>query len=232
MICSIVRYLSICFTNNWWWLIKDKKQLHNLLSLRLKNELLHGHMLVCYQLGDFASFNPCITHLGLPKLRNCAMYRIIQTNLPSVIFTTIRQKSKKTLYMSASACNSFALCESLDTFTLWTREVLFHVMSVSLFVSSFIHMPHKWNSIFHVKFMNVCCRTLPMPRKNVVSAALYMAWLETLTRDMPPFLLVRGNQTSVLTFYSWTFSLYIVFLVVPVIGRGFFRSFSHVHKSD
>jgi len=41
-----------------------------------------------------------------------------------------------------------------------------------------------------------------MPRKNVVSAALYMAWLETLTRDMPPFLLVRGNQTSVLTFYS------------------------------
>ncbi|KAK6643926.1 hypothetical protein RUM43_000191 [Polyplax serrata] len=44
--------------------------------------------------------------------------------------------------------------------------------------------------------------TLPMPRKNMVSAALYMAWLEVLTRDMPPFLLVRGNQTSVLTFYS------------------------------
>lgn len=47
-----------------------------------------------------------------------------------------------------------------------------------------------------------CFRTLPMPRKNMVSAALYMAWLEVLTRDMPPFLLVRGNQTSVLTFYS------------------------------
>ncbi|CAG0902473.1 unnamed protein product [Darwinula stevensoni] len=44
--------------------------------------------------------------------------------------------------------------------------------------------------------------TLPMPRKGMVSAPLYMAWLETLTRDMPPFLLVRGNQTSVLTFYS------------------------------
>ncbi|XP_075227429.1 sodium chloride cotransporter 69 isoform X2 [Lycorma delicatula] len=44
--------------------------------------------------------------------------------------------------------------------------------------------------------------TLPMPRKNVVTAALYMAWLETLTQDMPPFLLVRGNQQSVLTFYS------------------------------
>lgn len=44
--------------------------------------------------------------------------------------------------------------------------------------------------------------TLPMPRKNRVPTALYMAWLETLTMDMPPFLLIRGNQTSVLTFYS------------------------------
>ncbi|XP_042219098.1 bumetanide-sensitive sodium-(potassium)-chloride cotransporter-like isoform X2 [Homarus americanus] len=44
--------------------------------------------------------------------------------------------------------------------------------------------------------------TLPMPRKSSVSAPLYMAWLETLTRDMPPFILIRGNQTSVLTFYS------------------------------
>ncbi|CAB0011621.1 unnamed protein product [Nesidiocoris tenuis] len=45
-------------------------------------------------------------------------------------------------------------------------------------------------------------KTLPMPRKNVVAASLYMAWLETLTKGMPPFLLVRGNQQSVLTFYS------------------------------
>ncbi|CAG0892929.1 unnamed protein product [Darwinula stevensoni] len=44
--------------------------------------------------------------------------------------------------------------------------------------------------------------TLPMPRKESVSAPLYMAWLETLTKDMPPFFLVRGNQTSVITFYS------------------------------
>ncbi|XP_037939508.1 bumetanide-sensitive sodium-(potassium)-chloride cotransporter isoform X2 [Teleopsis dalmanni] len=44
--------------------------------------------------------------------------------------------------------------------------------------------------------------TLPMPRKNIVSAPLYMAWLESLSREMPPFLFVRGNQTSVLTFYS------------------------------
>lgn len=44
--------------------------------------------------------------------------------------------------------------------------------------------------------------TLPMPRKNVVSAPLYFSWLETLSRGLPPLLFVRGNQTSVLTFYS------------------------------
>lgn len=44
--------------------------------------------------------------------------------------------------------------------------------------------------------------SLPMPRKGAVSASLYMAWLEALTKDMPPTLLVRGNHTSVLTFYS------------------------------
>lgn len=44
--------------------------------------------------------------------------------------------------------------------------------------------------------------TLPMPRKNIVSAPVYMAWLESMSRGMPPFLFVRGNQSSVLTFYS------------------------------
>lgn len=44
--------------------------------------------------------------------------------------------------------------------------------------------------------------SLPMPRQGAVSAPLYMSWLEVLTKDMPPFLLVRGNQSSVLTFYS------------------------------
>ena len=44
--------------------------------------------------------------------------------------------------------------------------------------------------------------TLPMPRKGTISPQLYMGWLEIMTKDMPPFLLVRGNQQSVLTFYS------------------------------
>lgn len=45
-------------------------------------------------------------------------------------------------------------------------------------------------------------RSLPLARKGAVSSALYMAWLEALSKDLPPILLVRGNHQSVLTFYS------------------------------
>lgn len=44
--------------------------------------------------------------------------------------------------------------------------------------------------------------SMPLARKGTVSSALYMCWLETLTKDLPPVLLVRGNHQSVLTFYS------------------------------
>ncbi|XP_058817397.1 bumetanide-sensitive sodium-(potassium)-chloride cotransporter-like [Topomyia yanbarensis] len=54
----------------------------------------------------------------------------------------------------------------------------------------------------HSSSANLIVMSMPMPRLGTVSAPLYMSWLEMLTKDMPPFLLVRGNQTSVLTFYS------------------------------
>ncbi|XP_071964639.1 solute carrier family 12 member 2-like [Antedon mediterranea] len=46
--------------------------------------------------------------------------------------------------------------------------------------------------------------TLPMPRKEACSAYMYMSWLETLcnAKELPPIVLMRGNQTSVLTYYS------------------------------
>ncbi len=43
--------------------------------------------------------------------------------------------------------------------------------------------------------------TLPLPGESTPSA-LYLAWLDVLSRKLPPFLFVRGNQESVLTFYS------------------------------
>ncbi|VDI46631.1 solute carrier family 12 (sodium/potassium/chloride transporter), member 2 [Mytilus galloprovincialis] len=44
--------------------------------------------------------------------------------------------------------------------------------------------------------------TLPIPKKASCPGALYMSWLETLTEGLPPTLLLRGNQQSVLTYYS------------------------------
>uniref|UniRef100_A0A8C4R0C4 Solute carrier family 12 member 3 n=1 Tax=Eptatretus burgeri TaxID=7764 RepID=A0A8C4R0C4_EPTBU len=44
--------------------------------------------------------------------------------------------------------------------------------------------------------------TLPVARKGVVPSALYLAWLEVISQDLPSTLLIRGNQQSVLTFYS------------------------------
>ncbi|XP_073706976.1 solute carrier family 12 member 3 [Garra rufa] len=44
--------------------------------------------------------------------------------------------------------------------------------------------------------------TMPLGRRGACPSALYMAWLEIVSRDLrPPVLLVRGNQENVLTMY-------------------------------
>lgn len=54
----------------------------------------------------------------------------------------------------------------------------------------------------HSSTANLIVMSMPLARKGAVSSALYMAWLEALSKDLPPILLVRGNHQSVLTFYS------------------------------
>lgn len=54
----------------------------------------------------------------------------------------------------------------------------------------------------HSSTANLIVMSMPLARKGAVSSALYMAWLETLSKDLPPIQLVRGNHQSVLTFYS------------------------------
>ncbi|XP_047451217.1 solute carrier family 12 member 3 isoform X2 [Mugil cephalus] len=44
--------------------------------------------------------------------------------------------------------------------------------------------------------------TMPVGRRGVCPSTLYLAWLDFLSRDLrPPVLMVRGNQENVLTFY-------------------------------
>ena len=52
----------------------------------------------------------------------------------------------------------------------------------------------------HSAGSNLIVITLPIPREDV-SACLYMTWIDIMTRKLPPVLLIRGNQTSVLSFY-------------------------------
>ncbi|XP_040572842.1 solute carrier family 12 member 2 isoform X2 [Lepeophtheirus salmonis] len=54
----------------------------------------------------------------------------------------------------------------------------------------------------HSKRSEMIIMTLSIPRRGTAVAQLYMSWLEMMTKNMPPFLLIRGNQSSVLTFYS------------------------------
>uniref|UniRef100_A0A3Q0SX90 Solute carrier family 12 member 1 n=1 Tax=Amphilophus citrinellus TaxID=61819 RepID=A0A3Q0SX90_AMPCI len=49
---------------------------------------------------------------------------------------------------------------------------------------------------------NLIIVSMPIARKETISDFLYMAWLDILTKDLPPTLLIRGNHKSVLTFYS------------------------------
>ncbi|XP_029945484.1 solute carrier family 12 member 1 [Salarias fasciatus] len=54
----------------------------------------------------------------------------------------------------------------------------------------------------HSKLATLIVVSMPIARKESISDFLYMAWLDILTKDLPPTLLMRGNHKSVLTFYS------------------------------
>lgn len=54
----------------------------------------------------------------------------------------------------------------------------------------------------HSKSANLIVVSMPIARKESISDFLYMAWLDILTKDLPPTVLIRGNHKSVLTFYS------------------------------
>ncbi|WKX98263.1 hypothetical protein Q1695_013718 [Nippostrongylus brasiliensis] len=44
--------------------------------------------------------------------------------------------------------------------------------------------------------------TMPIPRRSTTPPPLYVAWLEMLSRNLPPTILVRGNRQSVLSYFD------------------------------
>jgi solute carrier family 12 sodium/potassium/chloride transporter 2 len=71
---------------------------------------------------------------------------------------------------------------------------------------------HKEKTNFHLRIAEIIREnsrqaslivvTLPLPKKGSLPPLLYMAWLDFISQNLPPFLFLRGNQDSVLTFYS------------------------------
>uniref|UniRef100_A0AAF5D321 Solute carrier family 12 member 3 n=1 Tax=Strongyloides stercoralis TaxID=6248 RepID=A0AAF5D321_STRER len=49
---------------------------------------------------------------------------------------------------------------------------------------------------------NLLIISLPLADKSVILSPLYMIWLDLLSKDMPPTLFVKGNNTSVITYTS------------------------------
>lgn len=78
------------------------------------------------------------------------------------------------------------------------RELLLeHSKETTLVVMS-LPMPREVLELLK----SIVCSVMSLFFQKTVSAPLYMSWLEVLTKDIPPILLIRGNQSSVLTFYS------------------------------
>ncbi|KAJ6220118.1 hypothetical protein RDWZM_005930 [Blomia tropicalis] len=50
--------------------------------------------------------------------------------------------------------------------------------------------------LLHSKQATLVVMTLPLPHKDIM-ASLFMAWLETITENMPPFLFVRGRKNVI-----------------------------------
>ncbi len=83
------------------------------------------------------------------------------------------------------------------------RELLLQYSTEANLIAMYVKpILQLFNFVSYIQVLLLIYRTLPVPQKDNVSGPLYMAWLEALTTNMPPFLLVRGNQESVLTFFS------------------------------
>uniref|UniRef100_A0A0N5ANZ6 Solute carrier family 12 member 9 n=1 Tax=Syphacia muris TaxID=451379 RepID=A0A0N5ANZ6_9BILA len=86
--------------------------------------------------------------------------------------------------------NIFRMSEARTQRMMRSRELLLEYSSHS----SLVVVQHQQATLKY-------CSTMPVAKKAILSSPIYLMWLEFLTKDLPPTLLVRGNQITVLTFY-------------------------------
>ncbi len=101
------------------------------------------------------------------------------------------EKDWRKLVASKKAASSSSSCFSDSSLSLHRDRTNFHLR-----LSELVRRKSSESA-------SMVIMTLPMPsRASSLPPQLYMAWLEFLSKDMDTFLFVRGNQESVLTFYS------------------------------
>ncbi|XP_031623786.1 bumetanide-sensitive sodium-(potassium)-chloride cotransporter [Contarinia nasturtii] len=112
-----------------------------------------------------------------------------------IMLQDVKQKPKpETMQLHKSLLDGFNEGQESECVTEAEKSILEEKTNLQLRLRELL--------LKHSTDASLVVMSLPMPRQGAVSAALYLSWLEVLTKDMPAFLLVRGNQNSVLTFYS------------------------------
>ena len=139
-------------------------------------------------------------------------------------YTMICFRNRQALTFHSSALNKKGSGIKLENASKNLIKMFFHTYRPPAWLLKFIlSFCEYFRLLFFLTLTNTnCCRhlrlaellrqysskselvvmTLPLPRRGHTSPSLYMAWLEIMTRNLPPILLTRGNQESVLTFYS------------------------------
>jgi hypothetical protein len=89
--------------------------------------------------------------------------------------------------------------ESIDKFESLSQQEIGEAGSTSDKSAFYVRLSEHMKE--HSSDASLVIVSLPFPRSGMPTRK-FMAYLEMLTSDLPPTILIRGNQQSVLTFYS------------------------------
>ncbi|CAG0891817.1 unnamed protein product [Darwinula stevensoni] len=117
-----------------------------------------------------------------------------------VIISDFKKKAAPELYQEFDA-----LIEPFKEKSGETREPGTYIPDAELMATqnkNSRHVKLRELLLYHSIDASLIVMTLPMPRKGMVSAPLYMAWLDTLTKGMPPFLALHSIKHAIITLSS------------------------------